>query len=156
MKTGRPTKFNESLESVALALAEKGHVDREIAEIIGVSESALNELKKRKPDFHEALKHAKSEHDNSIVEQALLKRAIGLTVKETQIRNVDGKQVKTVIEKELPPDTAALTLFLRNRMPEKYCRERQNLAIGIEDYRSITMEEAKQIILNDPFLSQND
>lgn len=153
MKMGRPSKFNDSLESVAIALAVKGHIDREIAEIIGVSESALNEHKKRKPDFHEALKLAKNDYDNSIVEQALLKRAIGLSIKETQIRNIDGKQVKTVIEKELPPDTAAMTLFLRNRMPEKYCRERQNIAVGIEDYKSLTMEEAKQIILSDPFNS---
>ncbi len=48
-KIGRPTKFNDSLESVAIALGAKGHIDKEIAEIIGVSESALNEHKKRKP-----------------------------------------------------------------------------------------------------------
>jgi hypothetical protein len=52
-KIGAPIKINETSESVAIALAEKGHIDREIAEIIGVSESALNEHKKRKPTFQE-------------------------------------------------------------------------------------------------------
>lgn len=151
MKMGRPTKFNDSLESVAIALAEKGHIDREIAEIIGVSESALNEHKKRNKEFHESLKQAKSEHDNAVVEQALLKRAIGLTVKEIQIKSVDGKQVKTVIEKELPPDSTALTLYLRNRMPEKYNKERQSLSIGLEDHLGLSFEDAKQIFKNDPF-----
>lgn len=151
MKMGRPTKFNDSLESVAIALAEKGHIDREIAEIIGVSESALNEHKKRNKEFHESLKQAKSEHDNAVVEQALLKRAIGLTVKETQTRSVDGKLVKTVIEKELPPDSAALTLYLRNRMPDRYNKERQSLAIGFEDHIGMTIAEAKQIFKEDPF-----
>jgi transposase len=45
---GAVTKFNDSLESVATALANKGHIDREIAEILGVSESALYEHKEVK------------------------------------------------------------------------------------------------------------
>ena len=44
---GRPKVMNETLENIALKLASKGHFDREIVEIIGVSESAFNEHKKR-------------------------------------------------------------------------------------------------------------
>ena len=152
MKTGRPTKINPTSESVAIALAEKGHIDREIAEIIGVSESALNEHKKRNPSFHESLKQAKSEHDNTVVEQALLKRAIGLTIKEVQTRTVDGKQVKTIIEKELPPDTAALTLYLRNRVGETYNQDKQKIELDyIKQAQGLTMQECYEILRNDPF-----
>jgi len=152
MSVGRPSKFNESLEIIAIALAEKGHIDREIAEIIGVSESALNEHKKRNPSFHESLKKAKAEFDNNIVEQALLKRAIGLTIKETQIRLVDGRQVKTFIEKELPPDTGALSLYLRNRMGDKYNQDKYKIEIDyMENVKSMTVPEALEILLNDPF-----
>jgi hypothetical protein len=154
-KIGAPTKFNDSLESVAIALAEKGHIDREIADIIGVSESALNEHKKRKPEFHESLKKAKIEFDNTVVEQALLKRAIGLTVKEVQIRTVDGKQIKTIIEKELPPDATSLALYLRNRMPEKWCKEKQNFNIEVENQCGLTQEEALQVLRDDPFFSKS-
>lgn len=152
MRTGRPTKFNESLESVALALAEKGHIDKEIAEIIGVSESALNEHKKRKPEFHESLKKAKADFDDRVVEQSLMKRAIGMTVKEVQTRTVEGKQIKTVIEKELPPDATSIALYLRNRMPEKWCKEKQTINLEVENVASgLTFEEARKILENDPF-----
>lgn len=150
-KIGRPTKFNESLETVAISLAEKGHIDKEIAEIIGVSESALNEHKKRKPEFHESLKKAKIGFDDSVVEQALIKRAIGMTVKEVQTRIADGKQVKTVIEKELPPDAPSLALYLRNRMPEKWCREKQNVTLEVDNHFGLTREQALQVLRDDPF-----
>jgi predicted transcriptional regulator len=154
-KIGAPTKFNESLESVAIALAEKGLIDRDIAEIIGISESALNEHKKRKPEFHESLKKAKAEHDVAIVEQALLKRAIGMTVKEIQVKTVNGQQIKTVIEKELPPDATSLALYLRNRNPEKWCREKQNIHHEVEQGPGLTIEEARLILSQDPFLADS-
>ena len=154
MKTGRPTKFNNSLESVALALAEKGHIDKEIAEIIGVSESALNEHKKRKPSFHESLRRAKASHDDTIVEQALLKRAIGMIVQEVQTRFVDGKEIKTTINKELPPDATSLALWLRNRKPSEWCREKQNINVEVENQQGLSREEALQVLREDPFASK--
>lgn len=156
MKIGRPTKFNDSLESVAIALAEKGHIDKEIAEIIGISQSALNEHKKRKPEFHESLKKTKAEFDSLIVEQALLKRAVGMTVKEIQIRLVDGKEIKTIIEKELPPDATCLALYLRNRKPEEWCKEKHNLNFELSNQtQGLSIEDAKKIIREDPFYSAN-
>lgn len=154
MKTGRPTKFNETLENVAITLAGKGHIDKEIAEIIGVSESALNEHKKRNPHFRESIKSAKESFDNNLVEGALLKRAIGLIVKETQTKIVDGKKIVRIVEKELPPDSSALALFLRNRMPEKYCREKHSLNLELNsNFVSLTAAEAREILRNDPFKS---
>lgn len=151
MKIGRPIKFNESLEKVAIALAAKGHIDKDIAEIVGVSESALNEHKKRNLDFHESLKKAKAEFDESLVEQALLRRAVGCTVRETQVKTVDGRQIKTVIEKELPPDATSLALYLRNRNPEKWCREKQNMTVEVEQVEGLTKDEALAILKADPF-----
>ena len=152
VKSGRPTKFNETLEMIALNLAEKGHTDKEIAEIIGVSESSLNEHKKRKPAFHESLKRVKAEFDDSIVQQALLKRAVGMTTKEIQTRSVDGKQTKVVIERELPPDSTSLIFWLRNRKANEWNVEKQNLSVGIDNYQNWSIEDVKKILENDPFL----
>lgn len=152
-KKGRPSKFNETLEMIALNLAEKGHTDKEIAEIIGVSESSLNEHKKRKPEFRESLKKSKSEFDDSIVQQALLKRATGMTVKEIQIRTVDGKRTKVEIERELPPDTSSMMFWLKNRKHEEWNVEKKNLNIEIDNYQKISLEDVKKIFESDPFLS---
>lgn len=150
-KNGRPSKFNSALETIAIALAEKGNYDRDIADIIGVSESALNEHKKRNPSFHESMKKAKAEFDESLVEQALLKRAIGCVVTETQTRISNGKKTKTIIEKELPPDATSLALYLRNRNPERWSRDKQNISVEVESVRGLTLEEAKMILAQDPF-----
>ena len=54
------------------------------------------------------------------VEQALLQRALGLTVTETRTE-VTEKGEKTVrTEKELPPDLSAQVFRLKNRCPEKW------------------------------------
>ncbi|MBQ9269964.1 MAG: hypothetical protein IJ206_10685 [Oscillospiraceae bacterium] len=54
------------------------------------------------------------------VEQALLQRALGLTVTETRTE-VTEKGEKTVrTEKELPPDLSAQVFWLKNRCPEKW------------------------------------
>lgn len=72
------------------------------------------------------MRKAKELFDIERVESSLLKRAMGMVVKEVQEREVEGRIVRTVTEKELPPDTTALALYLRNRMPEKWCRERRH------------------------------
>lgn len=154
MKKGRPSKMNESLENVALSLAAKGHIDKEIAEIIGVSESAFNEHKKRNHSFHESLKLVKESFDNKLVEGALLKRATGLIVKEKHTKIVDGKKIVTFIDKELPPDSSALALFLRNRMPEQYCREKHSINFELNNkVVPLSIDEAREILRNDPFVA---
>lgn len=157
MKKGRPSKINETLENVAVSLAEHGHIDAQIAVIIGVSESALNEHKKRNPQFHESLKLAKKKFDNQLIENALLKRANGMTVKETKTQiNPNGEKIVTVFEKELPPDPQALALFLRNRMPEEYNKERTKIDINPVEQRGLTREEAIQLLKDDPFFQKTD
>ncbi len=76
-----------------------------------------------------------------------------MTVKEVQTRIVDGKQIKTIIEKELPPDATSLALYLRNRMPEKYNLEKQTIDLTYVPQHALTIEECRQILKNDPFLN---
>jgi predicted transcriptional regulator len=151
-KRGRKNSMNETLKKVAVNLAQnQGLTDKEIALSLGICETTIHNTKKYDESFFKALKEAKEVYCNNIVEDSLLKRCTGMIVKEVQTRFFDGKEIKTVIDKELPPDSSSLALYLRNRMPEKYCREKQNVNIEVENQKGLSREEALEIIRNDPF-----
>lgn len=62
----------------------------------------------------------KKRDPESAVEQALLQRALGVTVTEVR-REVTDKGEKTVTtEKQLPPDISAQLFWLKNRRPERW------------------------------------
>lgn len=102
------------------AWARDGLTDEQIAKNIGISRSTLSEWKKRFPDFSDALKRGKEVVD-TIVENALLKKALGYTAEEIKTTYRSGEEFeKIVTEKPIPPDAAALIFWLKNRCPEKW------------------------------------
>ncbi len=54
------------------------------------------------------------------VEQALLQRALGMTVTETRRELTDKGEKVVTTEKQLPPDISAQTFWLKNRQPERW------------------------------------
>ena len=80
-------KFEYWLTSEGLlkleAWARDGLIDEQIAENAGITPSTLYEWKKKYPDISEALKKGKEVVDIQ-VENALLKRALGYSYKETK------------------------------------------------------------------------
>jgi len=144
------------METICINLAREGKLDVEVAKILNVSVSTFHVYKNNNKEFYDSYKRAKADFDDSVVEQALLKRALGMVVTEVQTRTVDGKQTKMVIEKELPPDATSLALWLRNRNPSAWNKERQNINIEVESQRGLTMEECLEIIKNDPFAKKVD
>ena len=66
------------------------------------------------------------------VENALFKRATGYTEIVTEIieGGKDGRRVKTT-EKHIPPDTASIIFWLKNRCPDKW-RDRVSVLAGVE------------------------
>lgn len=126
-KKGRPTLKTESLINIAINLAKEGKTNRQIAKTINIGVSTLDKWIAEDPDFKESLRLAKLEFDRNNVESKLLQRCMGLTVKETKVKkDIDGNIVEIVeIEKELPPDPASLTLYLRNRMADVYCEKQR-------------------------------
>jgi len=54
------------------------------------------------------------------VEQALLRRALGVTVTEKRTEYSDKGEKTVTTEKELPPDLSAQVFWLKNRCPEKW------------------------------------
>lgn len=106
--------------------AHDGLTDEQIAHNMGISRSTLSEWKKKYPDISDTLKSGKEVIDRQ-VENALLKRALGYSYKETTRELVADKrtgishmQVTKVVEKEVVPDTTAQIFWLKNRKPEEW------------------------------------
>lgn len=108
------------------AWARNGLTDEQIAANIGISRSTLNEWKNRFSDISDTLKRGKEIVDIQ-VENALLKRALGYTYKETTREaqfNPQTEQYEIVVTKEVTkevvPDTTAQIFWLKNRKPEEW------------------------------------
>ena len=115
------------------AWARDGYTRQDIANRIGVHICTLREWEKNYPEIREALKKGREVVDYK-VENALLKRALGYTTKEIKVvlgRQVKGGQTfqitKEVVEKEIAPDVTACAIWLNNRRPDKWKRNRDKI-----------------------------
>lgn len=94
--------------------ARDGLTDEQIASNMGIRRETLIDWKKKYPNISNTLKRGKEVVDYE-VENALLKRALGYTVKEEKLTK-DGEVIK--LEKEVPGDVTAQIFWLKNRKPD--------------------------------------
>ena len=94
--------------------ARDGLTDEQISKNIGISRETLNQWKNKYADISDTLKRGKEVVDYE-VENALLKRALGYTVKEKRLAK-DGEVIE--LEKEVPGDVTAQIFWLKNRKPD--------------------------------------
>ena len=109
--------------------ARDGLTDENIAKKIGISPSTFYAWLLKYPEISEAIKKGKAPVDIE-VENALLKRALGYEYEETtkEIRVMPGgKQYTTIrtVTKRVVPDVTAQIIWLNNRKPESWRRDRQ-------------------------------
>ena len=104
--------------------ARDGDTNEMIANKIGIARETVSRWKEQYPEFGEVLKKSKEVVDTQ-VESALLKRALGYTVKE-YIDDADGN--RRVIEKQMPPDVTAQIFWLKNRKPQNW-RDKRDVEI---------------------------
>lgn len=134
---GRKKKYNETFPKKALELAERGLNDKEISEQLGISQTVFYEYRNKYPEFSEALKKGKQPIDN-LVENALLKRALGYEIEEktTEVKiGDDGKPIPASIKttkKHISGDVTAQIFWLKNRKPNEW-RDRQEIDAKITD-----------------------
>lgn len=101
------------------AWARDGLTDEQIAHNMGIAAGTLYDWKNKYPEISEALKKGKEIVD-IIVENALLKRALGYQYTEVTEEDGDlGRKVKKVT-KYMPPDVTAQIFWLKNRRPDKW------------------------------------
>lgn len=112
----KASSYTESLDEVVYKLCLLGATDREMADIIGVTEQTLNNWKKAHPSFFESLKRGKEQADAEIAHK-LYHRAKGYSHEDTHISIAGGQVIATPIMKHYPPDTTACIFWLKNRQP---------------------------------------
>lgn len=147
----RQTKYKTKFAEVAYKLCkEKGYTDKQLAVHFKVSEATINNWKRRFLEFLESLKKGKDDFDSRVVEQSLLKRAVGYIYVETtrepcvlikrkgkklEISKVDFSNVRSemvvtkTVTKDVAPDVTAQIFWLKNRQPERW-RDTRDLNVG--------------------------
>ena len=118
-KIGAPTKFTEEMVERIEIVATAGLTDKQMAKILGISESTLNNWKNKHAGFLESIKDWKDVADKEM-EVALFHRGKGYSHPEDKIFIVNGEPLVVPTTKHYPPDTAAAFIWLKNRKPNEW------------------------------------
>jgi hypothetical protein len=125
-KLGRPSLYKgEQTDNQIHRLALLGLKDRELADIIGVSEETFNLWKLDHPSMLQSLNNGKAEADGKVA-FSLYQRALGYDHPEDDIRIFKDKEtgkldtIITPIVKHYPPDVTACIFWLKNRQRETW------------------------------------
>lgn len=121
---GRPTKYKEEYAEQAYNYCLLGAIDDQLASFFSVDVSTINNWKNDYPEFLDAIKKGKEQADLEVT-QSLKKRASGMKLKKQVVK--EGGIVE--IEDEIPPDTAAMIFWLKNRQP-KIWRDKQETELS--------------------------
>jgi len=123
-KGGRPTIYSDKLDEQVYKLKRQGMSDVEVADFFGFCTSTLDNWKNQYPTFLGCYKKGladKEAHDIVKVKNALLRRAKGLSLKETREEVADDGRTKTItVTKEVAPDTTACAIWLNNKAPDEF------------------------------------
>lgn len=132
MPGGRPTKYNEDINEQVYKLSLLGLTDKEMADVIGISESTFNKWKHDYPEFSESVTRGKTKADADVA-VSFRKKAIGYqydeVTKESCINPETKKREMTVtkvVVKEVQPDAGAALNWLKNRQPQHW-RDKQEV-----------------------------
>ena len=120
---GRPTVYQEGYSEQAYKLcSEFGADDKKLAKFFNVTERTINNWKRKYTEFFQSLKKGKAEFDTQVVEQSLLKRALGYIYDEiTQEPDKDGKlRITKIVTKQVAPEVVAQIFWLKNRDPARW------------------------------------
>ena len=138
-------KYDEWLTQDGLlrleAWARDGLTDEQIAKNCGIGVRTLFTWKTKHEPIRQALKRGKEAVDIE-VENALLKRALGYSYKESTFEMRKGMMTLTkVVTKEVQPDVTAQIFWLKNRKPPEWRDKPIDTAAATE-----LLEKAKEML----------
>jgi hypothetical protein len=127
VRRGAPTLYRPELAELARRLALLGATDQEMADALGIDQVTLDRWKMKHKEFCTAIEHGKIQADAEIAE-SLYNRARGYKHEAAKIFMPAGAEapVYAPYTAHYPPDTQAISLWLRNRQPAKW-RDRQEV-----------------------------
>lgn len=123
---GRPTVYKPELCEISHRLAADGATDIEIADALKIHVATFYRWRAEHPEFREATALGKEAADDR-VEASLYHRAVGYSHDAVKIFMPAGalEPVVAKYREHFPPDTAAASLWLRNRRSNKW-RDKQD------------------------------
>jgi transcriptional regulator with XRE-family HTH domain len=126
MARGRPSKYETYVQPKLLlieAWARDGLTVEQIAANLGIAASTIYEYQKDYQELAEALKNGREVID-VMVENALLKAALGYNYTEEELNKITGEPIE--LRKVAHPNTTALIFWLKNRKPAQW-RDKQEI-----------------------------
>lgn len=145
----RPGWYRPEFDETAHKLCLLGHTNADLARHFGCGESSLNRWIATKPTFKAAVISGRDVADAEIA-ASLYHRAKGYSHPAVKIMSVaQGQGMASVVERHdyvehYPPDTAAASLWLRNRQGAKW-RDKTD----VEHSGSVTLEALILASMND-------
>ena len=132
--------------------AANGLTNEEMARSMGVHRATLQRWIVDHGDICDAIKRGRLLACEAI-ENALFRKATGMVLEDTveeykgELRDgrpSNGTVTKRTVRRQVPPDTAAVIFYLKNRMPDKYSDRRiteveaavPTITLGIEPGRA--------------------
>jgi hypothetical protein len=130
---GRPTDFKAEYPDLVYKFCLLGAIDTQLAEFFSVSRQTLDTWKKKHPKFLASMRRGREQADADVAD-ALYHRAIGYS--HTAVK-IFGSNESRGVEKvpyieHYPPDTAAASLWLRNRQPTLW-RDKTDMTLSNPD-----------------------
>lgn len=122
----RPSKYDTHVRPKLLlieAWARDGLTVDQISENLDVAPATFYEYQKLYPELVEALKNGREVID-VMVENALLKAALGYDYREEELNKITGEPIE--LRKVAHPNTTALIFWLKNRKPKQW-RDKQEI-----------------------------
>lgn len=148
-KKGRQSKYDKNFHPVLVRwMVRAGLTDEEIARELTLHHSTLYRWKGKYPEFRKAFAETKPFID-ALVEDALLKRALGYTYQESEVRTDEqGRTVEKNVIRQMVPDVTAQIFWLKNRQPERW-RDKQDVDVKAEVTQRHEYEITQRLI-SDP------
>lgn len=149
-QVGRPGWYRPEFADQAYNLALLGQTEVEMAETFGVDVRTLQRWKAAKPAFGRAIARAGALADGEVA-ASLRQRALGYSHKAVKIFMPPGAKEPVYAEytEHYPPDTAAASLWLRNRQGGKW-REKTDVVhsgtISLEAWVLESLPEKARVI----------
>ena len=153
MANGKYKQWQEPAQLERLTnWAANGCTDSEIIANMGIGRTTFYRWLESYEDIRDAIKKGRM-LACEVIENALFKRATGMVLEDTveeykgELRDgkpSNGTVTKRTVRRQVPPDTAALIFYLKNRMPERYSDRRTmeveavtpTVILGIEPRRA--------------------
>lgn len=149
--------FDEDTLILIEGLARDGYTNQDIALRLGIDPSVLYNAKRTRPEINAAINRGKQIVDYK-VENALLKSALGYKTKETKVTTIMryGKVVEEqteTLEKEVAPNSISCQVWLYNRCPDKWKRNRDKV---LEDEEEATIQVTVKRATDESELNENE